>query len=102
MITDILLGQPFLKSVTSSLNPSTPPEEEGKVTFKDSNIARIDVDDLTRDALGKAEGIKNMKEWYDARKGQKEIVVDKVREGVNEFKEFMGIIYLHEGVEEGD
>ena len=83
MITDILLGQPFLKSVTSSLNPSTPPEEEGKVTFKDSNVARIDVDDLTREALGKAEGIKDMKEWYDARKGQKEIVVDKVREGVN-------------------
>ncbi|GMI02530.1 hypothetical protein TrVE_jg10587 [Triparma verrucosa] len=56
--------------------------------FKDSNVARIDVDDLTREALGKAEGIKNMKEWYDARKGQKEIVVDKKKEIERQIEEF--------------
>jgi len=84
VIIDILAGQPLLKSITSSINPSNLENVNNASSktskYVDPSIPRIDVNSITKQALDQAEGIKGMKEWYDARKGSKEIVVDKKAE----------------------
>ena len=77
VILDIVLGSPFLKSVTSKINPAnTPPPPPSKTTKDPSRPALVDVDALVAAARFQADAIAARNTYLAERRGPKEDIID--------------------------